>query len=301
MTLRSPLLDEIIAVRNSTTEAKIVFVDVVGYSKRRTLQQVSIVKKFTEIMDAAITDISAKYVKYTQGNNLNFAADIVKIPTGDGMAVGFCFSGLPTIHLDLALRIQELVFTHNSKSHCEVWERDGWSNCHDKFELRIGISDGRVVIYKDINGLYNISGSPINYAARIMSFSDGGMILLTADAHNQIIDLTEDSEMLKNFVEIQDIKIKHGITISIYQYIGDEPYLRKNLPKNLHKMQRMEALTKKMDEIMPMPGIFGADRQNINEKDAEKILESTEALIEGITNLFIGNKRERVIEEDLEE
>jgi class 3 adenylate cyclase len=76
-----------------------------------------------------------------------------------------------------------------------LFSEHGWCNCHDFFDVRIGTSDGKAIIFKDINGNYNVAGNPVNVASRVMGFGDRQKVLLTDEAYKNMIDMTEDTDL----------------------------------------------------------------------------------------------------------
>ena len=213
----------------------VVFVDIVDYSKRKSTIQKKVIDNFTKISLDSLQVISQKYIEYAQENNINFSSDIIRIPTGDGLAVVFTFEGLQFIHLDLAKAILEKIHEHNTKNSCERFNEHGWCNCHDNFNLRIGISEGKGIIFKDINGNHNVAGTTINIAARVMQKGDGNTILLTEDAYNNIIDMTEDTALEDDFKIFENIEVKHGVKLNIAQYCPESDFINSQIPDDIKR------------------------------------------------------------------
>src|SRR5579883_3218564 len=185
-------LDEILSRQNRTTNLQVVFMDIEKYSQRRTLTQIDVIDAFTVCLRNSLSEISKKYVNYSQENGINFKEDIITLPTGDGAAVVFTFNGLHSIHLDFAKTVLQQVFDHNSRHMCPKFAAQGWCNCHSSFFVRIGISEGKGVLYHDVNSRYNVAGNVINMAARVMGQADRSQIVFTEEAYRQIIDLIDD-------------------------------------------------------------------------------------------------------------
>ena len=66
---------------------------------------------------------------------------------------------------------------------CQIFTDNGWCNCHEFFDVRIGIADGKAIVFKDINDNYNVAGNPINIASRVMGLGDRQQIILTDEAY----------------------------------------------------------------------------------------------------------------------
>jgi len=219
--MNSKYLDEIIHNSNRTANLQVVFVDIIKYSQRRTLNQIAIIDKFMECIKNALTNTSKEYVTFCQANDINFLKDIIFIPTGDGAAIVFPFNGLHDIHLFFAKNLLELINDTNNYE-CEKYMQNKWCNCHNNFAIRVGISEGKGIIYKDINDNYNVAGNVINMAARVMDFADDNQILFSEEAFKQIIDLDDKPDLIDNFIEFKNVKIKHGNKINIYQFIDED-------------------------------------------------------------------------------
>ncbi len=84
-------LDAILDKRESATNLMVVFVDIVSYSRRRTVAQKVTVDALQQCLRSALTDTASESLEYIQRNGLNFSTDVVFVPTGDGAAVAFSF------------------------------------------------------------------------------------------------------------------------------------------------------------------------------------------------------------------
>ena len=212
---KSEHLENIISYKNSVcTSMKVVFVDIVKYSQRRTKNQVNLIGLFTKLIQKSIGDTAKYYYEQLSKSRLVLEKDTILLPTGDGIAIGIPIEWIHDIHIKLAENILTRIQEINGFSLCEKFPTQNWCDCHDFFNVRIGISQGTVILYKDINGNYNIAGNAINMAARVMNFADPNQVMLTEDAYNEYVSLTNSDEY---FHEYKDAPIKHG-TIHIYQY-----------------------------------------------------------------------------------
>lgn len=259
--MNSEYLNTIIDKRNQTTNLQLVFVDVKSYSKRRSQIQVEVVRAFMNALNEAKSEVSKDYLKFAQDNEVNFKTDIIVLPTGDGAAIGFPFEGLHDIHLSFAKSLLKAVATHNSKSKCEKFEEAGWCNCHASFKLKIGVDEGKGILYRDINGNYNIAGNVINMASRVMNQGDSGHIFMTENAYEQLIDMIDDPHLDERFRKYEGIKIKHGLEINVFQYINEgEPYINSQPPSDLVLAQRAKAAMTSLSKFgFPAPPAGGAE------------------------------------------
>lgn len=248
-------LDQIIAKHNQICNLQVVFVDIEKYSQRRTSNQVLIINAFTACIKTSIDEVAKQNIAFIQTNNINFLNDIIQIPTGDGCAINFTFDGLHNVHLKFAeVLMKNISEMNNSTGECEKFAANGWCNCHNKFNVKIGVTEGKGLIYRDVNNNYNVAGNVINMAARLLSLAERNQILLNEDAYKQIIDFEEDPNFSDKFLKISHVKIKHDIYIDAYLYNPGVPYINGEIPKQFIARDKMKEIGKKMSEVgMPVP------------------------------------------------
>jgi class 3 adenylate cyclase len=253
--MQSRLLDRIHAHQNRTTNAKVVFADIVSYSKRRSQTQAEVVDAFMEALRQALDDTASAFIKYIQANELNFESDVIRIPSGDGAAIAFPFEGIHDVHLGFAKNLLKRIHEHNSTGSCDKFNEQGWCNCHSFLKTKIGVAEGKVVLYRDLNGNYNIAGTAINMAARVMGLADPNQVLFTEDAYRQLIDMVDNPTLDESFIEFRSVPIKHGLRIKVYQFADKNlPFLNCTPTQSLTSMQRMTAVAEQMSSVgMPVP------------------------------------------------
>ena len=198
---------------------QIVFVDIVSYSRRASYRQVEVIQAFMQSIEDALTHTARKYIAYTHKIDVQMRRDVVVLPSGDGAAIGFPFDDVPDMHLSFACELLRIVDEANKKLDCEIFREQGWCNCDNGFLLRCGISEGKLILYKDLNENFNVAGDTVNMAARVMDLADACQIFLTEKAHNLIADAIP--RMDKQFRKYSQVVIKHDRTIDVYQYIGE--------------------------------------------------------------------------------
>lgn len=232
MPIRSELLERAIANNNGIVNLQVVFVDIEKYSARSAVTQAGVIEVFTGCLRDALrqlTSISGELANHVGKNaGLSLEADVVKLPTGDGALVAFPYDAVADLHLGFAKRLLEEV--DRKRVPCGDFQADGWCNCHpSNFGLRVGISSGVSIVYKDINDNYNVAGGVVNLAARVMDVGDSGQIIFTDSAHETLSE--HKPELVRNhFEELKDIRIKRGF-INAHQYISkDEPYINSGPP-----------------------------------------------------------------------
>jgi hypothetical protein len=286
MTKISPHLDRIISTHNRSANLQVVFVDIEKYSKRRSLTQIGVIDSFTNAVKESLKETSKEFVDYTQKNNINFQTDIIQIPTGDGAAIVFSFEGLPDIHLHFATKLLQNIHDHNIEYSCSKFNEHGWCNCHENYHVRIGVSEDRGIIYRDLNDNYNVAGNVINMAARVMGLADRSQILFTSEAFRQIVDMVDDTDLVDKFKEYKNIVVKHGVTLSIYQYVSQlEDFINSCPPKKLESINRVKDARERLHSA-GFP-VLDIDKNSI---DREEVREAMIGFMENFTNIVTKTK-----------
>src|SRR5436309_2570649 len=133
----------------------VLFIDIVGYSKLLIEEQKERLHQLTEIVlgTAQVREASEE--------------QLVRLPTGDGMA---------------------LVFHHSAEepARCALEIAEALLN-HPELPVRMGIHSGSVSEVTDVSGRVNIAGAGINMAQRVMDCGDAGHILLSQHVADDLI------------------------------------------------------------------------------------------------------------------
>src|SRR5438067_9700061 len=127
--------------------AHVLFMDIVGYSTRLTDEQQALVDELNQIVRSS-----------DEFNKAAAAGRLMKIPTGDGMALIFYNS--PEQPVECAVEISR-VLRH-----------------HPGLPVRMGVHSGPVSAVTDANERVNAAGGGINLAQRRMHRGDAGHILV---------------------------------------------------------------------------------------------------------------------------
>ncbi len=168
--------------------AHVLFIDTVAYSKLLINEQ-------CEVFDA----LNRVVRESDQFRKTDAAGKLVRLPTGDGMAL--VFSDSPEAPAQCALEI--------SKALREL----------PSLSLRMGIHSGLVSRVLDVNNRVNVAGAAINIAQRVMNCGDMGHILLSKRAAD---DLAEYRHLQPFLHEIGECEMKHGLKISLVNFYNDE-------------------------------------------------------------------------------
>src|SRR5438552_2364139 len=159
----------------------VLFIDIVGYSRLLISEQSELLGALNNVVREA-------------GESRSAEADgqLVRLPTGDGMALVFRHS--PEQPARCALEISQAL-------------KD-----YPKLQVRMGIHSGPVHEVADVNERANIAGAGSNIAQRVMECGDAGHILLSKHVAE---DLQHYSEWRPYLHDVGQCEVKHGEMISI--------------------------------------------------------------------------------------
>jgi TolB-like protein/class 3 adenylate cyclase/Flp pilus assembly protein TadD len=192
--------------------AHVLFLDIVGYSKLSVNEQHARVQELNEIVR-----LSEQFRKAEAVNR------ILKIPTGDGMALVFYKS--PEEPAQCAFEIAKQV------------QKSAGTKERPQLMLRMGIHSGPVSGVVDVNERTNVAGAGINLAQRVMDCGDAGHILLS---HHVAEDL-ENYERWRPFLhDIGAFEVKHGVRVNVTNLYSDEVG-NPNLPTKLQAVRKHRA------------------------------------------------------------
>jgi class 3 adenylate cyclase len=185
---------------NRTFICSVVFIDLVGYSKKPVTEQIRLKTSLTNNLSEAIKDIPVN--------------DRIILDTGDGAAISFL--GDPEDALFVTLSLREAMIREAAESQLAE---------SDSENVRMGINLGPVKLVKDINGHPNIIGDGINVAQRIMSFARPGQIVVSRSYYDVVSNLA--SEYAKLFTYEGSRTDKHVREHEIYVVGHHEGALQK--------------------------------------------------------------------------
>ena len=133
----------------------VLFIDIVGYSKLLIEEQKERLHQLTEVV------LGTAQVRASTDEQL------VRLPTGDGMA---------------------LVFHHSAEepARCALEIAEALQK-HPEIPVRMGIHSGPVSAVTDVSGRANIAGAGINMAKRVMDCGDAGHILLSQHVADDLV------------------------------------------------------------------------------------------------------------------
>jgi TolB-like protein/class 3 adenylate cyclase len=182
--------------QNTSAEAKpdlpleiahILLIDVVGYSKLLVNEQIELLEELKQIVRSTECFRAAEA-----------SGKLIRVPTGDGMALVFFHS--PEEPARCALEIS-------------IALRD-----HPHIQVRMGVHSGPVSQVTDVNDRTNIAGAGINVAQRVMDCGDAGHILLSKHVAE---DLTEYRHWQAHLHDLGECEVKYGLRLHLFNLYKD--------------------------------------------------------------------------------
>src|SRR4026209_867851 len=183
--------------------AHVLFTDIVVYSKLSINEQHAAVEELNQVVRAS-----------EQFQHAEAAGRLLKIATGDGMALVFYTSP-------------------EAPAHCAV-EISRALKGHARLQLRMGIHSGPVSGVVDVNDRANLTGAGINMAQRVMDCGDAGHILLSRHVAE---DLEEYEQWRPLLHDLGTCEVKHGVRIGIAN-LYDSEVGNAQLPKKLGAVKK---------------------------------------------------------------
>src|SRR5256714_4366885 len=161
--------------------AHVLCIDVVAYSKLLVNEQREVLQQLNDVVRSA-----------PQFGKSSSAGKLIRIPSGDGMALVFFQSPEEPVHCAMEIA--------RALKH------------HPHIRLRMGVHSGPVDQIKDVNDRLNVAGAGINFAQRVMDCGDAGHILISKRVAD---DLAQDRLWQPLLHELGEIEFKHGVKVGI--------------------------------------------------------------------------------------
>src|SRR5438445_4963661 len=168
--------------------AHVLFIDIVGYSKLLINDQRTLLDTLNQIVRSG-----------DQFRKAEAAGRLIKIPTGDGMAL--VFYNTPEAPVECALEISRAL------------------KAHPDLQLRMGVHSGPVSGVVDVNERANVAGAGINVAQRVMDCGNAGHILLSRHVAE---DLEQYGHWQPHLHDLGECEIKHGGRIHVVNLCTEE-------------------------------------------------------------------------------
>jgi TolB-like protein/Flp pilus assembly protein TadD len=183
----------------------VLFIDIVGYSKLLNEEQQERLNQLTEIV------LATTPVREATDERL------VRLPTGDGMA---------------------LVFHHSAEepARCALEIAEALQK-HPELPVRMGIHSGPVNKVTDVSGRTNLAGAGINMAQRVMDCGDAGHILLSQHVADDLIHSRQWASRLRDLGECE---VKHGVHLHLVNLYA-EPLGNAAVPQKIQQAKPKSA------------------------------------------------------------
>ena len=123
---------------------------------------------------------------------------LIKLPTGDGMALIFLSDAEAPIEcaMQLAASLKE----------------------HPEIRLRMGIHSGPINTIRDVNDRTNLAGAGIDMAQRVMDCGDAGHILVSKRVAD---DLAPYRRWHRYLHDLGECEVKHGRKVSLFNFYSE--------------------------------------------------------------------------------
>src|SRR5438552_11194633 len=186
----------------------VLFIDIVDYSKLLNEEQKERLNQLTEIV------LATTPVREVTDEQL------VRLPTGDGMA---------------------LVFRHSAEepAWCALEIAEALQK-HPELPVRMGIHSGPVSEVTDVSGRTNIAGAGINMAQRVMDCGDAGHILLSQHVAD---DLVHSRQWASRLRDLGECEVKHGVRLHLVNLYA-EPLGNAAVPQKFQQAKPKPAAEK---------------------------------------------------------
>ena len=166
----------------------VLFIDLVGYSKFSINDQHAAVEQLNRVVRAS-----------EQFQQTETASRLLKIPTGDGMAL--IFYSTPEAPVQCALEISRSL------------------KRYPQLQVRMGIHSGPVSVVMDVNERANLAGAGMNIAQRVMDCGDAGHILLS----KRVAEDLETHEKWRPLLhDLGSCEVKHGVRVAVVNLYADQ-------------------------------------------------------------------------------
>ena len=214
MPMPKPLRDAVETAPSLQT-AHVLFMDIVGFSRLRTDEQISAQVELSRLVQntAEVASVRAEKEHF-----------LVR-PTGDGMALLFFKDLLSPIRC--ALQLAQAIAERSAP-----------------IALRMGVHSGPVSLVTDMNGQGDAAGDGIIRAQRVMDMGDAGHILLSGEIARVLLNVDPWPRYL---TDLGAVRVKHKQEVHLYNLYGrlDGPFCgNASLPSKVRqdgKARRSEA------------------------------------------------------------
>ncbi len=258
--------------------ASFFFIDIVGLSN----------PKMHSLTQSTKISILNQYIANSNTFKNHPNGDLIILPTGDGMAIGFIHGIEKSI--ELAKEIHEQLNKYNKDKELE-----------NKIQVRIGCHIGNVFIVKDVFGDENYWGPGLIFSRRAMDIGSAGHILVTSTMAEELFELSQEYEKIIH--PIHDYKLKHDEVLLIYSVFGHGFGNPKKPVERIYERERSGEFTKMKKAVFCKNIEFSLSLKDSNSNLVEHkrrydLINNSDEPIYEITNGIITNIKKSI--QDLE-
>src|SRR5881398_876192 len=178
----------------------VLFIDIVGYSKLLITEQSELLRRLTDVVR------ETEQFRFAEAEG-----KLVRLPTGDGMAL--VFRNSPEAPVQCALELSKSL------------------KAHPELSVRMRIHSGPVNEVADVNARPNITGAGINVAQRAMDCGDAGHILVSKRVAD---DLEQYRQWRSHLHDLGECEVKHGVRVHVVNLYTEE-LGNPNVPEKLRQ------------------------------------------------------------------
>ncbi|MEO7723745.1 MAG: hypothetical protein ABIU29_03520 [Chthoniobacterales bacterium] len=166
----------------------VLLIDIVGYSKLLITEQGELLETLKQLVQ------ETEPVRLARSER-----DLIRLPTGDGMAL--VFRNNAEAPLDCALQLGAAV------------------RQHPELRLRMGIHSGPIREVRDVNERINLAGAGIDVGQRVMDCGDAGHILVSKRVADDFAPYPRWHAQLHDLGETE---VKHGARVHLFNLCSEE-------------------------------------------------------------------------------
>ena len=231
--------------------AYVLFTDIIGYSKLLIDEQHALLETLNQIVRGT-----------QQFRNAEAVGKLIKIPTGDGMAL--VFQDRLEAPVECALEISRALKEHPT------------------LPLRMGVHSGAVSGVIDVNERANVAGAGINMAQRVMDCGDTGHILLSKHVAE---DLEQCGHWQSLLHDLGECEVKHGVHVHIVNLYTEE-LGNPEVPEKFRKISEDDiAAPRQRLAVLPL----------VNDDSSPEYEYLGDGIAEGIIDILSQSRRLQVI------
>lgn len=122
-----------------------------------------------------------------------------------------------------------------------------------------------------------------------MNLGEKKQIMLTSEAYGNLIDMIPETSFEDNFKKFQNVEVKHGVRLDVYQYCSGDDFVNPQPPEVLDFLLRFEKVIRQL-----IPGI---PAQGLSSEEGRQVATGYLKLMEGFAGLLSGAQLSPLVNE----